>query len=389
MPRGSRRAWGGAAIVLALATVPGLSEPDEGARTRQVIEGYADFAHRLYSDCVERAKSLDRALEDFLKEPSEETLASARDAWLHARRIYGQTEVLRFYNGPIDNPRDGVETFLNAWPLDEAYIDYVEGDPGSGIINDPTNYPNLSGALLTLLNERGGEANIAIGWHAVEFLLWGQDHDVAGAGKRSFTDYQLDGNANAARRGEYLRICGDLVVEHHEQVRDAWAKERDNYRASFLADSEGESLRKILAGMIVLSGFEMSGERLAVAYETQDQEEEHSCFSDNTHIDFIADQEGILAVYFGEERGGVGPGVQVLAREAAPKLAERIEKLLIESLDAIRGMPVPFDMAIRGDDSSENRKAVLRALVALERQSEALATLALVFGFEIAIQPGG
>ena len=357
----------------------------------EVVEGYADFAHRLYARCEQLALELQVKVTELVAEPNEDTLAAARGAWLDGRRLFGRTEVLRFYNGPIDNPRDGVETLLNAWPLDEAYIDAVEGAPGSGIINDPATYPNLSATLLTLLNERGGEANVAVGWHAVEFLLWGQDLDPRGPGRRSPDDF-LPGRApNAERRSLYLTLCAELLVEHHRQVRAAWEPEEAPYRAAFVGDPE-TGLRRILAGMIILSGFEMAGERLAVAYETQDQEEEHSCFSDTTHVDFRADQEGLLAVYHGAARpayGGRGPGVRAIAAALDPKLAERLDQQLDASLAAIEGMPVPFDQAILGDEQAPGRRAVLLALTSIERQAETLAALALALGYEIGMHPGG
>ena len=62
-------------------------------------------------------------------------LVPARKAWLAAREPYGQTEAFRFYGGPIDDAK-GPEGRINAWPLDEAYIDSVKGKAGSGIINN-------------------------------------------------------------------------------------------------------------------------------------------------------------------------------------------------------------------------------------------------------------
>jgi putative iron-regulated protein len=384
-----------AASLCAAAPRAGAGDGDGDGRggpddlRQRVVERYAELAHGSYVRCAELASSLQEAIERFLAAPAPETLQAARAAWLAGRAVYGQTEVLRFYSGPIDDPAQGVETYLNAWPLDEAYIDAVAGNPGAGIINDPQGFPQLDQTLLTILNERSGEANVSIGWHAIEFLLWGQDLSAAGPGARSHEDYVEGKGRNAARRAEYLRLCAGLLVEHLELVRDAWAPGKANYRAAFVAAPPEQGLRKILSGMAVLSGFEMSGERLAVPYETRDQEEEHSCFSDNTHADLIANQLGIAAVYRGAASGQAGPGVRDVARLADPALAEELDRELDASLAALRAVPAPFDQALQGADDAPGRKAVLAALVALERQAETLATLALVLGFEIALQPGG
>lgn len=379
-------------LLAPLPPTPADQAADDGALLelqRAAVERYATVAHDLYLECERLAVAQLEAVEAFVAAPDAAGLELARRRWLEARRVYGRTEALRFYSGPIDDPGEGVETFLNAWPLDEAYIDAVEGASGGGIIGSPERYPNLSATMLVLLNERGGEANVSIGWHAVEFLLWGQDLSAEGPGARPWTDFQDGGAAHADRRREYLRLCAALLVEHHRKVREAWAPGTpENYRARFLAEDPRASFRKVLAGMTILSGFEMSGERLAVAYETRDQEEEHSCFSDNTHVDFLADQEGLLALWRGGEGEGA-VGVRDVARAASPSLAAQIERDLEATLAAIRAMPVPFDQAILGPDERPARQAVLAALVAIEDQARSLATLGLVLGHDIALQPGG
>jgi putative iron-regulated protein len=207
---------------------------------------------------------------------------------LAARPDNGLTEAFRFYGGPIDNEENGPEGLINAWPLDEAYIDYVDGDPSAGIVNDPATFPQITSELLVSLNTLEGEDSISTGWHAIEFLLWGQDHNPDGPGNRPFTDYVAGAGgtaANQARRATYLRVVADLLVENLRQVKDAWAPgSADNYRAEFLSVDADEALTRILTGMGELSGGELTGERLAVAFDTKDQEDEHSCSRTNTHI---------------------------------------------------------------------------------------------------------
>lgn len=376
-------------LIAASVAAGAAAGPDDSELLASVLGGYSAFARETYAACTEHARGLHDEIDRFLASPDEEGLQRARRAWLGGRRVFGRTEVLRFYGGPIDDAVVGVETFLNAWPLDEAYIDGVRGREDSGIINDPVRFPNLSTTLLTLLNERGGEANVSIGWHAIEFLLWGQDHDPSGPGNRSAEAFVDGATPHAARRREYLALCADLLVEHHAQVEEAWSGAPESYAAAFLSEP-ALGLRRALAGAIILSGFEMAGERLAVVYETGDQEDEHSCFSDNTHVDFLADQEGILAVWFGESRGGQGPGLLAIAERRSPEFAEVVSRRLLDTYDALGAIPVPFDQAVSLDTGeTEGRKAVLRALICLEQQAEALSALALDLGFEIALSPGG
>jgi putative iron-regulated protein len=236
------------------------------------------------------AGALNTSLKTLVMDPSEANLEAAKQAWLASREPYLQTEVYRFYDGPIDHPEDGPEGLINAWPLDENYIDYVDGMPTAGIINGDG---VIDAATLEGLNEQGGEANIATGYHAVEFLLWGQDlSDDGNGGQRPHTDYVTDDTGTAAnqdRRGLYLTVVGDMLVDHIGSVHGHWM-ENGQYRADFVAsENTADSIRKILTGMIVLSGFETGGERLKAALDSGNRDDEHSCFSDNTHRDMIQD----------------------------------------------------------------------------------------------------
>ncbi|MCA9583112.1 MAG: hypothetical protein KC416_15040, partial [Myxococcales bacterium] len=248
------------------------------ATTKAAVETYARIVHASYSDSLAAATDLDTEITAFVTTPSEQGLEDARDAWLASREPYLQTEVYRFYEGPIDNEEDGPEGLMNAWPLDEAYIDYVEGDDDSGIVNDPS--ITIDADALVALNEQAGETSIATGYHAIEFLLWGQDMDPDGPGDRPYTDY-VDGEGgtaeNADRRAEYLTTVSSLLLLHLDELVAAWAPDATpaNYRSEFESVAPKEALRRILTGMIVLSGFETGGERLQTALDSGLQEDEH------------------------------------------------------------------------------------------------------------------
>jgi putative iron-regulated protein len=368
------------------AVLAALGECSAGPVTpEQVVEAYADLLFENYGDAVDLAEDLREAIGVFLANPSNATLNAAKKEWLDARPTYLQTEVARFYDGPIDNEEDGPEGLINAWPLDEAYIDYVEGDPDSGIINDLVGFPSITAEVLEAANEAGGETNIATGWHAIEFLLWGQDFDDDGPGMRPFTDYVVGGTAqNQARRAEYLGVVADLLVTHLEQVRDQWAPGvAGNYRADFLALDTDEALRRILTGMGTLSGGELTGERLAVPFETKDQEDEHSCFADNTHVDHRNDLLGIQNVYLGRYGSVFGPGINDLLATVDADLAEQLADQIETAVDAVFDIPVPFDQAIQGADSTPGRMAIATAIDELNAQTDLIADAAEALGISI------
>jgi len=358
----------------------------EASALRGALTTYADIADAAYSDAVSGARALEQSIVTFLAAPSAEGLAAARKAWQRARRPYQQTEVFRFYDGPIDR----VELRINTWPIDEGYVEGAGQSGRLGIIDDAERYPELTEELLSTLNARDGETSISTGYHVLELLLWGADSRADGPGDRPFTDYVAQPGGAASRRDRYLRSAVALLIRDLEQVRDAWAPGRDNYRAKFLALPPSEAFGLAIKGMGSLSGPELAGERLTVAYETKAQENEHSCFSDNTVADLADDALGIQNVCVGhyERDNGAsvnGPGLCAAAAVRSPELAARLRKELGASLANVRGIPAPFDQAILGEDTAPGRVAVQAASASLQAQASTLAELAAAYDVRLTL----
>ncbi|MGN6103872.1 MAG: imelysin family protein [Kofleriaceae bacterium] len=370
-------AW---ASALAVVAACGDDDPTVAEEAPPVVEGYAAIVRASYADTLTKAKALEASIDAFVAAPSAASLQAARDAWLAAREPYGQTEVYRFYDGPIDNPDNGPEGQLNAWPLDEVYIDYVVGDPQAGIINNPAMFPALTKELLAEQNERGGEKNISTGYHAIEFLLWGQDLSTTGPGDRPHTDY-LAGADHFDRRGQYLKLAAELLVDDLTAVDEAW-KAGATYPTEFASDPK-EALRRMLQGMGSLSGAELSGERMTVAIDNRDQEDEHSCFSDNTHRDLRANALAIQNVYLGRYGTVDGPGIDELVRSRDAALDTKLKGQLEASLAAIAEIPVPFDQAIQSDAGREKAMAAVRAL---QDQTETIVEVATLLGIQLNLE---
>jgi putative iron-regulated protein len=318
---------------------------------QQVVEHYADVAHAVFADSVTTAKTLDVKIDEFLKSPSADKLEEVKQAWLDSRVPYQQSEVFRFGNAIVDD----WEGQLNAWPLDEGLIDYVatdyqyelgnEGAAANIIANtslqigaSKLDVSNITPELLADLNEVGGsEANVASGYHAIEFLLWGQDLNGtnAGAGQRAYTDFVVGSectNGHCDRRGEYLKAAADLLVQDLEWMEKQWSAEvKGNYRETLLNDSADNGLRKMLFGMGSLSLGELAGERMKVALEANSTEDEHDCFSDNTHNSHYYNEQGIYNVYTGlykREDGTLlsGPSIADLVAQKDKQAAKEIQK---------------------------------------------------------------
>ncbi|MEC8195257.1 MAG: imelysin family protein [Pseudomonadota bacterium] len=368
------------------AAVLALTAPAFAANKADVVSNYADIAAAKYEDSLTTAKNLQAAVNALIENPSAEALHNAQGAWLAARVPYQQTEVYRFGNAAVDD----WEGKVNAWPLDEGLIDYVDASYGGPSDENPRAALNvianasfeISGetidaaeitpALLESLHEADGvEANVATGYHAIEFLLWGQDMNGHnhGAGDRPWTDFAAGdactGN-NCDRRGAYLKAATDLLVSDLEFMAAQWDEDGDA-RATVTADADA-GLVAILTGMGSLSYGEQAGERMRLGLLLNDPEEEHDCFSDNTHNSHYYDGLGIQNVYLGEYvrvDGSLvsGPSVSDLVAEVNADLDAELKGKLSTTMMSLGRIKTAAEAGFSYDQMLERGNAAGEALV--------------------------
>lgn len=382
-----------------------------------VITTNANIAYAAYADSLISAQTLRNEIETFIADPSETNFSNAKQAWLDSREPYGQTEVYRFREGPIDalladgtigEDGEGPEGRINAWPLGEAIIDYVavvvDGDSGpesaanalsGNVIANTADYPTINAETIQNVFEFGeDERNVTTGYHAIEFLLWGQDlnEDLSGSGtrdssggQRPVTDYSVTVGACTSgdvavtddictRRGQYLLAAADVLIADLTAVVEAWEPNAGVHYTSFVAGGD-ESLAKIMEGMGRLSYGELAGERINIALKTDSQEDEHSCFSDNTHRDIFLNAKGVQnsfnASYTridGEQIEGasiydlmVVEGQHELANSLRASLEATMAAAAVIDTKAKTG--TPFDVLIQQGINQPNVVAVIDALV--------------------------
>ncbi|MFB9885431.1 imelysin family protein [Balneatrix alpica] len=326
------------AVALA-ASSPLLLQADNSVKPEAVVSHYADIALAGYQDSLSTAETLLSAVQKLVAEPTEANLQLAREAWIAARVPYQQTEVYRFGNAIVDE----WEGKVNAWPLDEGLIDYVAqasyGDSSdenplysANVIANPTlsiNGKNIDAStidkklLAEVLHEAEEvEANVATGYHAIEFLLWGQDLNGTspGAGQRPATDYDTANctGGNCDRRGQYLVAATELLIDDLKEMVANWQAE-GAARQELLNKPAAEGLATMLTGMGSLAYGELAGERTKLGLMLHDPEEEHDCFSDNTHWSHYYDAKGIQNVYLGQYQRVNGDVVQ------GPSLADLVK----------------------------------------------------------------
>ncbi|RKR10280.1 putative iron-regulated protein [Flavobacterium sp. 90] len=341
------------------------NDSNSPATKKQVIENYSNIVYANYKQAYDDAVLLETAIKTFTATPTNANFTAAKTAWKASRESYGTTEAFRFANGPIDNEElDGPEAYMNSWPLDENYIDYVDGSANAGIINSLTEFPLINKTVLIEANSGGSnpEKNISVGYHAIEFLLWGQDLTAPSAklpGQRPYTDYVTGASgtaANQGRRADYLKACASILIDDLDSLVQQW-KSGGSYRKAFLAMPEDTAIKNIYLGITTLVTAELPIERMEVALQNADQEDEHSCFSDNTHRDIALNLQGVINVYQGKYGNVEGPSLEDLVKQADAATYDETLTSLNSSTTKVAAILTPFDLAISGGpDSPEGAK---------------------------------
>ncbi len=390
-----------------IAALVCVALPAQAALKDTVVKTYADIAHAMYADAQATAGTLQSAIRTLSTQPSETTLMAARAAWLAARVPYQQTEGYRFGNPAVDE----WEGKVNAWPLDEGLIDYVDASYGTTAAANPYYAANvianpklniggkqidagkITPALLseTLQELDGVESNVATGYHAIEFLLWGQDLNGTGpgAGNRKATDFDPKHctNGNCDRRVQYLNAAVDLLVSDLGDMVALWAA-KGEARANVVGDPD-KGLAAILQGLGSLSYGELAGERIKLGLMLHDPEEEHDCFSDNTHNSHYYDQLGMVSIYHGRYvriDGSVveGSGVDALIAAKNAGVAARIEgamQMASRNMGILKATAdsrvMAYDQMLAQGNNTGNKivQDVVDALVAQAKAIEAAAPL--------------
>ena len=388
----------------ALCLVPSLMVGSSALalEAKDILKTYADIAHAGYEDSVTTAKALNAALETLVAEPSEDNLTAAKAAWLAARVPYQQTEVYRFANPIVDE----FEGKVNAWPLDEGLIDYTdvnyygtESDENElftanviankelTIAGEKVDASSITPELLAdkLHEAAENEANVATGYHAIEFLLWGQDvnGNGKGAGTRPASDFDTKNctGGNCDRRAAYLLAASKLMISDLEGITKEWAA--DGAARKEVMDAGNEAgLKRMLTGMGSLSYGELAGERMKLGLLLNDPEEEHDCFSDNTHNSHFYDVQGIINVYNGSYKRVDGSEVKgaslkelvsmkdaKLAAEMEGKLdvANKAFSALVERAETVEA----YDQMI-GQGNKEGNAVVQAAIDSLVDQTRSI-----------------
>lgn len=245
-------------------------------------------AYTSLSDASQTAQTLDSQLASFMYHPNPMSQAEIQQAWRLAYNSFLHSLIFSYL--PIQDPpewqsqRIGYRHLLgqlDSWPIEGGYIDYIQGYPFSGIVNDLT----LEIDEDSIRSQHGftDPTNASLGYHALEFMLWGN------SGKRSAHDFfpqentapipvndaeitaepladsssnLLDGSSsdnaliqvevpeiklqNHNRRRQYTQLLIELLQKDLHRIQRRWEPSSGYYAQLLQQSDSGNTLRSAL-----------------------------------------------------------------------------------------------------------------------------------------------
>ena len=256
----------------------GASDPSAALQRLSAQDAYRDHLLALASDHYAKALSQLQALNTDIAalraSPSELTLAQARATWRRAYTAYLQTLPVTAIE--VDEPEDwkvsgltrqDLTESINPWPVEAGYIDYIDGYPYTGIVNDTT--LNLSEGSLQAQHRFADASYLSLGFQVIEFLLWGED------GQRTAQDFDAEAAVvatperpavkNQARRGEYLATAGQMLQKNLQRLLLRWQQGNGFYSITTAVRSGPDVLNNNLIMLRRLLSRDVAGRYLKQA----------------------------------------------------------------------------------------------------------------------------
>ena len=198
--------------------------------TNDAIKAFIVQANSNANASINTAIALQQASENFLKNPNNTTLKALKSSWQISHQQYLRTII---YQSVSKNYRRS-RFQIDAWPIEAGYLDYLKEYPNTGIVNDLTLV--ISEEAITEQHGFSSEFDVCKGFHAIEFLIWGEGPDPNSVGNRSAKDFlpmtsltqqqqenqlQLKDLANNRRR-ELLRLLVNLLIKDLSELEANW-----------------------------------------------------------------------------------------------------------------------------------------------------------------------
>ncbi|MDA1369228.1 MAG: hypothetical protein O2971_00495 [Proteobacteria bacterium] len=231
---------------------------------KEIVRAYLQQIEMDYDVILNNLDELQSQVVIFLDDPTTASINNVRSAWLMAHNAYELSSLHRYFANLVLSEEESLLLFqlqyrMNHWPILPGYIDYVEGFTDSGIVQDitvPLSIPSLQ--------EQHGVFDLAeasLGFHVIEFLLWGENLDKRSP--RPVSDYQvvtqlgpvqveegleLDQLSNNRRR-QLLLLNTQSLVDDFNTMRLRWLAGSDRFSSSLNNLDSGELLAMVIEAM--------------------------------------------------------------------------------------------------------------------------------------------
>lgn len=176
---------------------PALDDSFDSA-VRNIMLAYLNQIKIDYDNLSVGLVEFREQVEAFLEEPQSIAMDRMRDSWLSAHSSYELTSLHRyFFDLILPEPESLIlhqlHYQMDHWPILPGYMDYVRGYNNSGIVNDI----NVTLDIASLEEQHGAFdiSEATLGFHVLEFLIWGENKDRRS--ERPPSDYVLVHKLNA------------------------------------------------------------------------------------------------------------------------------------------------------------------------------------------------
>ncbi len=251
---------------------------------------YLSLASQQFKTTCSNAEQLQASVQLFLTAPSKKTLKETRQHWLSSHNSYIASKLFRTLNikhpeldhSQIDPVKHSLTIRIDQSPMLPGYLDAVKGYPQSGYVFSP-----LPIDAETLNNEHqfSDTLYVTLGFHAIEFLLWGEGNEQA----RTSSDYATLTNIKEnpelpqARRSQLLSLTTQLLSDDLQTQCKEWTN-TEGYYPSKLSEKPEEEQNEYIVTSIeqLLSDIQINRAQIKSATE------HHSAFAQSDEQDLQA-----------------------------------------------------------------------------------------------------
>lgn len=318
---------------------------DNNAMLRALVQ---NFILAAYQDLVNAAEQLSQDAESFCDAPDADSLTKVQDSWKTVQAKLKTVEVLGF--GPFMDLQ--LNSLLDFWP---ARPDNIE--------NAIANNTDFDQATLELLGVT------LRGLPVLEYLLFPSDGD-----SQKILD-SVTTNPNATSRCNLLQAVALDASLNAKALFTAWDPQGGNFSASLSDAGQGSAvytssqdaiatLVRNMEGLVELLKDEKIGEPLGNdSGGTPLPDLVESPYSDQSLQNLLDNLTGWQALYTGDYSGASGLGIKDLIASRNPELANTVQTLLDEAIQAVEAIPEPLsDAVVHQPDVVRNAEEKLGAL---------------------------